>query len=48
MNGQSLHSYGYGLPLHFYIYGGVCVGVILILLIAALVAFVMASKKREE
>jgi len=48
MNPQSLHSYGYGLPLHFYIYGGLCAGAILILLIAALVAFALASKKREE
>ncbi|MFN0021685.1 MAG: hypothetical protein ACKVP0_25840 [Pirellulaceae bacterium] len=48
MNGQTLHSYGYGLPLHFYIYGGICIGATLILLIAALVAFVLASKKREE
>lgn len=48
MNPQSLHSYGYGLPLHYYIYGGLCVGATLLLVLAVVAALVVASAKREE
>jgi len=48
MNPQALHSYGYGLPLHYYIYGALCVGATLCLVIAAVVAFVVAGPKRED
>ena len=48
MNPQALHSYGYGLPLHYYIYGGLCVAATVCLVIAVVVAFVVASAKRED
>ena len=50
MNPQALHSYGYGygLPLHYYIYGGLCGGTTLCLVLAVVAAIVMASAKREE
>ena len=43
MNPQALHSYGYGYPLHYYIYGGVCVAMIVGFAIALLVALLMLS-----
>ena len=48
MNPQALHSYGYGLPLHYYIYGGLCFGTALGLVLAVVTVIVMASSKREE
>ena len=47
MNPQALHSYGYGYPLHYYIYGGICVAVMVGFAIALLVALLMASSKRR-
>ena len=48
MNPQALHSYGYGLPLHYYIYGGLCAGAALCLVLAVVAAIVMVNTKREE
>ena len=48
MNPQALHSYGYGLPLHYYIYGGLCLGAALGLVFAVVAAIVMASARREK
>ena len=48
MHPSALHSYGYGLPTLYYIGGAVCVGATLCLVIAVVVAFVVASPKRED
>lgn len=48
MNPQTLHSYGYGLPLHYYIYGGLCAAISVCLVVAVVVAIAMATAKREE
>jgi len=48
LNPQALHSYGYGYPLHYYVYGGICVAVIVGFAIALLVALLMASGKRRD
>jgi hypothetical protein len=50
MNPQAPHSYGYGygLPLHYYIYGGLCVGTALCLLVVVVAAIVMANVKRGD
>ena len=48
MNPQTLHSYGYGYPLQYYLLGGLCAAVVLGLVIALLVALLMAGSRRES
>jgi len=48
MNPQVLHSYGYWLPLHDYIYGGLFGVAALGFVLAAVTALVMSGEKRDD
>jgi len=48
MNPQVLHSYGYWLPLHYYIYGGLCGIAALGFVLAVVAAIVMSGEKRDD